>query len=688
MKKQHIFISFLFIFIVTIFNGSIQVFAETAEQSNHTFTQPFQNTATSLTGTAVKATTYFTRIDYWKVKKATFNLSYAITQLANNQTSNLTVAVNGVKFFSWHPENKKGMQQQSIDIPLALIKDNNTLTLEGQIVNQPENDTATLLQTPANWLTIEDNGMNVNFQYDLNLPENTIHSFYNHFKGADTIANNQSIILVPDQATAAELSAATYSLAGISRTMTTSESFLSIDSWHHSHQQPYQIYIGMYNRLPNKYKREISEKGLENEAVLRLFNDNNQHVLVVTSKDEDRLIEAGRYIANSELMTETEKMEKRVTSQTDTYTSSLEFDGNYPLTSTGTYLSGPNHQEQAYFVHLPINHNNVNGSSVTINMKYADNLDFNNSLVTVYVNDRPIGSKKLTNQKANKDKLTVQFPNDLEVNDSFLIKVAFDLNLKDTAGLNNAKTPWAYIENTSKAFIQAEELKDRLFTNYPNVLIQNQTFADLAVILPKKLDKNYFNVLSNLFTLIGKYAQSNVGEINFYKKQPQQQILNDHNLIVIGTPKDNQMIQTLNKDLYFKYTKDFSTFSSNEKLSIEQDYGKEIETAQLLSSSYNTQAVALVLTGADSEAVRLVSTQLNAEKNLSIYKGYAIVIDKNYRRYDYRFKKIAQPKRNKGIVQLITDGQQLLIYGLISLLVLLIIGTSFFFVIRRNRREG
>ena len=31
-------------------------------------------------------------------------MTYQITQLKNNQTSDLTVAVNGVKFYSWRPE--------------------------------------------------------------------------------------------------------------------------------------------------------------------------------------------------------------------------------------------------------------------------------------------------------------------------------------------------------------------------------------------------------------------------------------------------------------------------------------------------------------------------------------------------------------------------------------------------------
>ena len=40
------------------------------------------------------------------------------------------MAVNGVKFYSWRPENTTGIQQKTIEIPLELIKETNTLTVE------------------------------------------------------------------------------------------------------------------------------------------------------------------------------------------------------------------------------------------------------------------------------------------------------------------------------------------------------------------------------------------------------------------------------------------------------------------------------------------------------------------------------------------------------------------------------
>ena len=99
---------------------------------------------------------------------------------------------------------------------------------------------------------------------------------------------------------------------------------------------PYQLIIASYDKLPDQYKSQIDSKCVEDQAVLKFFNQSDKHVLVATSKDEDLLVRAGRYLANYELMTQTDKEETTVDENTDTFSSTLEFDGNYPLTSTGT----------------------------------------------------------------------------------------------------------------------------------------------------------------------------------------------------------------------------------------------------------------------------------------------------------------------------------------------------------------
>ncbi|MCQ7056891.1 hypothetical protein, partial [Clostridioides difficile] len=82
----------------------------------------------------------------------------------------------------------------------------NQLKISGQILNKKGQQSSQLVQTPANWLTIY-NGANANFEYRLQPPTTAIKSFYAHFSGTDTIANANSVITLPHQASNAELSA-------------------------------------------------------------------------------------------------------------------------------------------------------------------------------------------------------------------------------------------------------------------------------------------------------------------------------------------------------------------------------------------------------------------------------------------------------------------------------------------------
>ena len=274
-------------------------------QESQTYTQQFQNTNTTLSGKSVRSTTYFNKIDYWDVKKATFNLTYATTQLRNDQASNITVSLNGVKFYSFKPSNNDGQQTISIDLPLNLLQSSNVLTIQGQIIDQ--NQSGDPESTPANWLTIY-NGSNVNFSYDVKQPDNQISAFYSHFTGNDTVSNHQSVILVPAKASNDELAAATYVLTGISRVLTTNDAKVNISSLADSsmNDQPYQIVIAKYDQLPQEYRKAVNASDLQNgKAILKFVNGKDKKVLVVTAKNASSLIQAGKYISNEELMKQT-----------------------------------------------------------------------------------------------------------------------------------------------------------------------------------------------------------------------------------------------------------------------------------------------------------------------------------------------------------------------------------------------
>ncbi|WP_125764090.1 cellulose biosynthesis cyclic di-GMP-binding regulatory protein BcsB [Companilactobacillus hulinensis] len=654
-------------------------------QDMQTYTQQFQNSTTTLSGRSVESNMYLTKMDYWDVKKVTFNFNFQVSQLASRDISDITVSLNGVKFYSFRPSKKTGMQTKAIDVPVKLLGGSNKLQIEGQILSSDNNNNYQLAQTPANWLTIE-KGSNVNFEYDLKDADNTINSFYDHFSGQDTISNARSRIATANDPTPYELTASMIALAGESRIITTTNDQIPVVKMDNMHAADgdYVMVVAKYNHLPDKFKSQVSAEEVNGRAVIKTYYDNGKYYLIVTAKTGALLKKAARFVANAELMKETSQSTEYITDGTATFTSSLHDNGVKTITSSTDMINGAGHRENNYLISLPNDRTNADGSEVYLKFRYSKNLNFNRSLVTVRVNDTTLGSKKLTAAKANGDTLTVKVPRGTNLGNSFTISIAFDLEMKDQNTSDNSQTPWAEIDTESKMYVKSKRSNDLLFTNYPTLFINNQTYDNIAVIAPRQLSNDDFRTLTNVFNLIGNFSKSNTGDIQFYSKMPSKSVLKNRNVIVIGTPKNNSMIKSLNPKLYFKYSKDFSRIVSNEKLSIEHNYGKTIGTAQLLRSPYNDKRGMMVVTGANDNAVYLASTQINFQANIQQYSGDGLVVDPNNTHYGYRFKKNKAIDKSLTTKQLISNNTQLIIYLVLALVVILMIGAAVFLVMRKQ----
>ncbi|APX73417.1 cellulose biosynthesis cyclic di-GMP-binding regulatory protein BcsB [Companilactobacillus allii] len=650
-----------------------------------TYTQQFQNSTTTLSGRSVESNMYLTKMDYWDVKKVTFNFNFQVSQLATRDMSDITVSLNGVKFYSFRPSKKTGTQSKTITVPVKLLGGSNKLQIEGQILSSDNNDNYQLAQTPANWLTIE-KGSNVNFEYDLKDADDTIDSFYDHFSGQDTISYARSRIATANDPTPYELTASMIALAGESRVITTVNDQIPVVKMDkiNSSDGDYVMVIAKYNHLASEFKKQISSEEINGRGVIKTYYNGGKRYLIVTANTGSLLKKAARFVANAELMKESTQSTEYITDSTATFTSSLHDNGVKTLTSSIDTITGAGHRESDYLVSLPNDRTNADGSEVYLKFRYSKNLNFHRSLVTIKINGTTLGSKKLSSVRADNDTLTVKVPRGLDLGNSFTVSVGFDLEMEDQNSSDNSQTPWAEVDTQSKMYVKSKRSNDLLFSNYPTLFINNQTYDNIAVVAPNKLSDDDFKTLTNVFNLIGNFSKSNTGNIQFYSKMPSKNVLKNKNVIVIGTPKNNAMIKSLNSKLYFKYSKNFSRIISNEKLSIEHNYGKTIGTAQLLRSPYNDKRGMLVVTGANDNAVYLASTQINFQANIQQYSGDGIVVDTNNTHYGYRFKKNKAIDKSLTTKQLISNNTQLIIYLVLALVAIIIIGAAVFLVMRKQ----
>lgn len=288
---------------------------------------------------------------------------------------------------------------------------------------------------------------------------------------------------------------------------------------------------------------------------------------------------------------------------------------------------------------LPKNKKLSPGDKLELNLRYSENLDFDRSLFTVYINDTPIGSKKLEREKANNDNISIVIPKDV-LNTSYLeIKLAYDLNLKGVeCEKNQHEQPWGLVTGDSYIQINSRNTNEFYFNNYPAPFVEDWDINDTMFIVPDNLQSKELTALGNMANLMGKGMRYNLGKIGAVSIGNLKDEHKDNNIIVYGTPNSNKLIKELNNSLWFKYDKDWSKFLSNEKLYLMDDYAKNIATFQLDYSSYSSGKFMLVLTSPNEEL--LTKSLVYLGKETEVYKlygdGAVIDIDGNVRNFKYK----------------------------------------------------
>ncbi|WP_429373281.1 cellulose biosynthesis cyclic di-GMP-binding regulatory protein BcsB [Paenibacillus sp. DS2015] len=681
-----VLLSFVFVQVGQVSAAGVEL------KSPQTYEMALTNTNVSLSGGRVSKELFFQVPDYWKVNDVLLHLDYKVSPLALNDRSSVTLKINGTYVHSFRPSATDEVKQRlTFTIPKGLIvKGSNALFIEGDIQTTHVNkDVCTSYEEQDNWLQIFST-TSVDIDHTNVALDGSIRGFNKYFTGIDVVRANQSAIVVPEQSDSTELETAVYALTGFAKANSLEDKTIPMLTYGTESLKSKKaiVVVSSYDHLPEDLKKLLVQEDLNNVAVIQLVNTDQQPTLVVTSNNAELLVKAGRFIANQDLMKQLDSHIKIVNRDTDVEKPVMSVDSHVTLTETGDQLKGWRHQEKSYFISLPSNRSIADASKVSVDFRYAKNLDFDRSMVTILMNDTPIGSKRLTTEMADGDTLTLPIPKNLNISGDFSLTVAFDLELKnDGCYRNQDQMPWAFITKDTVLKLNTTEKLDLLFNNYPYPFIRDGSLNRVAVVMPTERDHYTYQSLSNLFNLLGRYVEGNTGELNFYEDNVGESDLSDRNIIAIGTYQNNKVIREHNNSLYFQYGTDGTGFKSNEKVSIDVDYGKRIGTLQLIQSPYEAGHGLMAVTGASSEYYYL-SSRLIASQNATwkIY-GDGVTTDKDGTINPYRFKKEVSPKQSTLLEKVVQRGD-VLGFMLASVLVILLVLVSLILIIRKYRRWG
>lgn len=592
---------------------------------------------------------FFNVSQNWDVKDLKLNLVYTKSELLDVNYSTITVFINGEPISSKRLDGDRKYQDKwQVNIPKELVKPGyNSIsikaykTISDKICRDDSNT--------ANWLVIHKQS-DIELNYSLKSNSNEIKDYNSIFTNIGNEEYVDTTFVLPDKYNSNELS----SIMNLSLNMgqkLKADNF-KLDVKLKSNLKEYNnniIYVGgtndtstdFLNLLSNDEKNQAKNKAVIKQ-VISPFNKDKRMILII-SDNSKALKNATKLICNNELLNELNSSSFIIDETKDVSDIKKDTKNKLTLNDLGYndfLLKGPFSQETNFDVFIPKNKISTAGSSLNLKFRYAKNLDFERSLVTVYVNDKPISSKKLSLEKADNDNLEVNLPTDVLGENYYKIKVVFNLELKDLMCVTrDTDNPWAYILDSSFIKFDFKDNDSLNFKSYPYPFIDNQQANDINVVVSKDLNSSDLSNIANIIGSMGRDTVYNTGDLNVLTDSEFLNTNKKGNLIVIGTPDDNSILKDINKDLYIKFDKNFSGFENNDKIKFLDDkYSKQLSTIQLINSPYSKSNSAIIVSSLDknslSSSVRYLSDN-NLTRDL---KGDAAVVNRDGGIQDISFK--------------------------------------------------
>lgn len=642
---------------------------------------------------------FYFNVDKWiNVESLTSNININVNQLVDSsKESYITFSLNGVPFYSKdiiYDESKK-TQNIKVDIPLDNIKEGaNEFKIEGycRISDEPCVDDVNI----ANWIVIKKDS-SVDIKYKERVVDNKIMNFPYPFIKASN--NNDTKIVIPNDYSDYDLQRAfllSSYLVG-NNTINNKIEIIKYNDLKKKDNDSNIIYLGSKDSIPSEINNMFSDlEGLDlsSSAVIRLGNSpytNDKDIsklMVITSEDESYNLKAINLLRNDDLISQIDSDKfivtkdineimkvdevKNIVSLKDMGINELQFKGLFRSESTISYF-------------IPKNRVISDGGKIKLNFRYSENLDFDKSLLTVYINNSPIGSKKLEKENTLNDDLEITIPSNAISNNYVEIKLAFDLELPNTyCERREEEMPWAVISGDSYINYATENSMGYFFDKYPAPFVVDNRFNDVLLSVPDTMSSEELTLLGDIFEIIGTEISNNTGNLEVARYSNLNEREKDKNLIIYGTPKNNELIKAVNNNLWFKYDENYDKFIGNEKLFLTEDFNSNISIFQLDISPYNKQRAMLVLTSPNKDILIKSLRYLGDNNKLINLSGDSVIVDKYGEIRTFKFKEDIKTPIYEKFIKLESNSK--LIIGLL-VLIAIFIGLSVFMFYSKNKKD-
>lgn len=631
--------------------------------------------------------TYFTLGKHWELRSGMLHLELRSSRLAAD--SALTVEVNGKPSRSLRLA-EIGEGGHSLDLAISgadLAAGVNEIRLSlGHADDRFEicaDD-----RSDENWLLVGE-GSYLQADYEEQAATGELRQFpYPFVPDAGERRGEGTSIVLPDGASPAAVAAGLQTAAALGLTVEEGLPGLHMGVYAEvaagKHRSDHLLYVGPASSMPEALKAAAPADALgrlaEGTLLFRAESPLQPGRLlmgIVSGADESGLDTAARLLQNPDLVAQLDGSAVLLPRGTNVNRPAADASRDrwtfeelgYPQ---GLQAQGPFRQQADFDVKLPSNKLVLPGAKARFELKYAKNLNFDQSLATLYVNGIPAGSKKLDAESADGDVWEVPIPSGAAQSGYLAMSVAFDLQMTGYDCIRpGEQTPWAYIAPESTVSLPAEDERALLLEHYPWPFIKNGRWNAAAFVLSgggwTDLSRE-----ARIAARLGSYLTDNSGSLQARADAPwQSDSLKGLQLITVGTPQHSELIRSAAQRLWFPYDSGLARFVGNEKRRLLPDFAARLASIQLLPAAEGGGSL-LAVTAPEEESLQQAENYLSMRSYGSELVGNATLVDRWEKALNHYFADESSP----GVAERVSlsSGEARLfaiLFGTILLLLLL-----------------
>lgn len=390
---------------------------------------------------------------------SSLNLHLTVTDTLINERSSITFAVNGEQVETIHildiVDNETGWWR--VQIPAGLLRVDGTLNAFTITTAQRsiEGDCADI-DNPANWVKLHDDSyVEVGVEeYGALTLDNVLETFYNSLTDPNRLATEFVLPSFADETAVAGLLDAA-SAVGAAYPYKDTVTFSVAEGTAQNSALQNQVYLGFTGGWPLGELPPLAA----GQGYAAVAGGPEAGALLLTGADADGMRKALRFFAGGYMgQASGTALTLDTAAAKRTAESPANREGYYTLADFGyttASLAGAFHQTVSYTLPQPNGLQSGERSYVEIHFRHSEALVSDNSLMTVYINDEPIASVKLSSSNAQEGKVKASIPADALMGETLTLRVdCYNYLGKVDCSKDYYDTAWTVIDEDSVVYLE------------------------------------------------------------------------------------------------------------------------------------------------------------------------------------------------------------------------------------------